>query len=250
MGRNDWEDVDDDLAALAGRSRSKLSVKQIWPQLLGIAGVTFATAYYLPMHRAHRALTNQHAVALQRSDELGHQLEQTQEKLRKSEQRAGELARKVDAADARAKRRAEELSALKERLSSALARPMRSGAVAIAEGDRGVVVSIAPGDVFLPNKLDVSPKGKDLICDVARAAGEQELNVSASAAARELAPPALRLALRNRWALGGAKAAAVVDTLEKGCRVPVARLQSAAPAGSTDGQDGRIRIEIPVASVD
>src|SRR5690606_7354137 len=247
---NDWEDVDDDLAALAGRSRSKLSVKRIWPQLLGIAGITFATAYYLPLHRAHQALTNQHAVALQRSDELGRDLEKVRGELRKSEQRASELAQKLDAVDARARKRTDELGALKERLGSALARPVRSGAVTITEGERGVVVSLAPGEVFLPNKLDVSPKGKDLICDVARAAGERELNVSASTAARELAPPALRLVLRSRWALGAAKAAAVIDTLEKGCRVPVARLQGGVPSRSADEQDDRIRIEIPVATAE
>lgn len=248
MGRNDWEDVDDDLAALAGRPRGKLSVKRIWPQLLGIAGLTFATAYYLPMHRAHRALTTQHAVALQRGDGLERELKQAQADLREAKERGDELAAKVDAADAQAKQRADALKSLKERLESALSKPVKSGAVGIDGGGPGVVVvSIEPDQVFLPNKLDVSPKGKDLICDVARAAGDRELNVSATTAARELAPPTLRVALRNRWALGAAKAAAVVDTLEKGCRVPVARLQNAAPVAPPEAQGGRVRIEIPLA---
>lgn len=244
MSAEKWDESDADLAALVGRPRKKVSIKQIAPQLIAIAGITFALGYYVPMHRAHGTLTDQHATEQERVRHLSQSLEQAQSELRQTTEQRQVLSARVEAADEERKRKADRLTSLQEQLSSSLAKPVKAGAIQVSAGDQSVTVSIDAKQIFVAGKLDVDPKGKDLLCDVARGAGSNTLEIRAAAGEKELAPAPLRRTLSGPWSLGAAKAAAVVDALASGCRVPASRIVSAGAVAPSKDRSAAIDIVV------
>lgn len=247
MARDNWDDSDPDFAALAGRPRRKLKIA--WTPLLAIVGLTFGAAYYIPLHRAHSSLTERHAAAAERSRKVDEELAKTQKELRTSEEQRRSLEVRVAEFDERAAQSSRRIESLKERLSSGLAKPVRSGAIRLESGASSVTLTIPSDQLFTPQRLDVSPKGKDLLCDVARAAGDGVLVVSASVSSSDVAPPAMRQVLKSPWSVAALRGTQLAETLEKSCRVPASRIQSAGAGAGQGSRAGQVRIEVlPPAS--
>ena len=246
MARNPWEDSDPDLAAFAGKSRRNLSILKAWPQLLGVAGLTFVFGYYVPMHRAHESLTKQHAVAAQSMAQLSGNLDETRSKLDKTEEERRALAARMDEVDAQRSSEAGRLDSLKQSLESGLAKAIRTSAVRLESSERAVAVALDAKDVFAAGKPDVTPKAKNLLCDVARAAGDRKLHLAVSA--DEAPPAASRRFVRDARAYAGIRASSVADVLEKTCRVPSSRLETVGALSSAAGKGAIVRFEIPVGA--
>lgn len=242
MARDNWDDLDTDMAALAGRSRRKLSVA--WTPLLVVGALTFVGAFYVPMHRAHRSLTEQHGELLRRTETVTSDLEQTTARRDELETERRALATRMAELDERTATRARALEEKRERIGSALTKLIKAGAIRLEGAPDTVVLEVSQDLVFAPQKLDVTPKGKDLLCDVARATGESVLLVSVPTSASDVAPPALRQVLKSSWAVGAARASQVADTLEKGCRFPRGQVRMAGVSASQSGTPARIRFEV------
>jgi len=246
MARNPWEDSDPDLAAFVGKPRRKLSILKAWPQLLGVAGLTFVLGYYVPMYRAHESLTKQHAVAAQRMVQLSGNLDETQAKLNKTEEERRTLAARLDEVDAQRSSEAGRLDSLKQSLESGLAKAIRTNAVRLESSQHLVAVALDAKDVFAAGKPDVTPKAKNLLCDVARAAGDRKLHLAVTA--DEAPPAASRRFVRDARAYAAIRASSVAEVLEKTCRVPSSRIETAGALGSAAGKGSIVRFEIPVAA--
>lgn len=246
MARNPWEDSDPDFAALAGRPRRNLSILRAWPQLLAVAGLTFVAGFYVPMHRAHESLTKQHAVAAQRIAQLSGNLDETEKKLRTADEERRTLAGRMEEVDAKLSSQASRLESLKEGFETALSKPIKTKAIELSSSEQGVSVAIDAEEVFMAGKPDVTAKAKDLLCDVARAAGDRKIHLAVTA--DEKPPATMRRFVRGNRAYGALRASSVADVLEKSCRVPSSRIETAGALATGAHQGSVVRFEIPVGS--
>jgi chemotaxis protein MotB len=242
MACDNWDDLDTDMAELAGRSRRKLSIA--WSPLLIVAGATFVGAFYLPMHRAHRSLTEQHDDLMKRTETVASDLERAKAERDELSKERGALASRVSEADERVAARARALEDKQERLASALAKPIKSGSVRLERTSDAVALEFSQELVFAPQKMDITPKGKDFLCDVARAAGEGVLVVTVPTGPTEPAPAALRQVLKSPWAVGAVRASHLAETLERGCRLPREQLRMVGAGAGKSGETGRVRVEV------
>ena len=102
-----------------------------------------------------------------------------------------------------------------------------------ADADANAPVALADAALFTPHKLELSAPGKQLLCEVGKAAEKRQLVVSA-ADADETADAALTQKYPNAWALRAARAAAAADGLQSKCGA-TAQLIVKTPGGSAPG---------------
>jgi chemotaxis protein MotB len=230
MARNPWDD-DPDVAAM--RSMRPRGGGTSWGRILFgvvlVGSATFAFAYYLPLHRAHRALVSDHA-------KLRGEVENAQSSVKQAQNEAKSLREQKDELQAeRDKRESAKQSAgagaesIRSAVLAAIDKAAKKKQGIAAIEDDGVRAGIAPGFLFAPGKLDVSAGGKDALCALAKASGTGILRVSAVAADADV-PAALKAKVPNGWAFAGAAVASVADTLETKCAVARTRISLGTPS--------------------
>ncbi|MGK4005207.1 OmpA family protein [Sorangium sp. So ce1036] len=222
----------DDEAA-AARQRARSSGASGWVRvllaLLLVASATFVGAYYVPLRRAHVLLTEEH----QRSSQKGRELEQTLTEMRAELQAKTAVVEKIEAerrqAEAAQKSGRERVEEIELVLSTTLERHIKKGVVAVSVERGRALVALAESAVFAPQTLDVSPQGRQLLCQAASAlatSGEAPIRVGAVSDPAHAAPPALQQAHPTPWALSAARAASVAQFLEEKCAIAGARLSA------------------------
>ena len=107
MAKNAWENSlsDQELAAMgAGRSGRGASVGRWILWLFVIGGLTLAGAYYLPLYRAHKELTQSYGTLSSNSKNIEQTLSQAADRARRHSRRARKSSRRASPARARRKR--------------------------------------------------------------------------------------------------------------------------------------------------
>lgn len=209
------------------RARSSSGWARVLPALLLIASATFIGAYYVPLRRAHLLLTEEH----QRSSQKSEELERTLTQVRGELQAKAAVVEKIEAerrqAEAAQKAGVEQVEQLKLVLSETLDRHIKKGIAAVAVDGGRAVVALAENAVFVPQTLDLSPQGRQLVCQAARVlttGGEAPIQVGAVSDPAEVASPVLQQAHPTPWALSAARAARVAHALAEKCAIAGARL--------------------------
>jgi chemotaxis protein MotB len=225
MGKNPWDD-DPDLQAFAGRRSSSTRWGRVFVGLIVVGGLTFVGAYYLPLFRAHDTLAADYQREIQKARTLEQSLGDTKSELQKALSRKDELEAEKRKRESGAEGASSSLEALKSELSAKLDKAEKKGLAELHVEAGALVVSLADAVVFAPKKLDVSASGKQLLCDVAKAAATQELRVSAFDDGQP--DPTFSAKYPTSWQLRSARAASAVDVLEAKCAAKPERLQSLA----------------------
>ncbi len=224
-----WQD-DPDLAAMRPRGGNTP-----WGRvLLGVLVVgcgTFALAYYLPLNRAHHALTADHA-------RLRSEVEAVQQKATKAEadfkaasDKRDELEEQVKKYEAKASGQSDDAVSTKAALAAAVDKAAKKKLASVGADAAGARVAIAPGVLFTAGKVEVSASGQSTLCAIGKAAGSRSLRVSGVAKDDEV-PAALKSKFASAWGYTSAAAAEVASTLHEKCGIAGSKLYAEGSDGS------------------
>jgi chemotaxis protein MotB len=227
MARNPWAS-DPDMKAMRVSMRPQRGSSPWAGLIVGVALVacgTFIFAYYVPLYRAHQTLATSHARIMEQIKASEDRLTQAQATLKSETAKTQTLEAEKRQRDSATKGSAGELepvkSALAQKLEGAISK--KQAAVAL-DGDR-LVVAFASGALFSSGKVEVSGSGKNVLCEIGKAAGPRPVRVEAMTDEGGV-PALLKLKYTNPWALSGAAAASVADTLEEKCNVQSSKLSA------------------------
>ncbi len=220
-----WQDMADADLGPYGKSRGT-RWGRVFAGLLFVAGATFIAAYYLPLYRAHQKLAEQYRELGQRSQGLAESASRAQGELKAAIEARDQLQAERDLRDSAKKSTGEQQERAKIALSSKLDKYLKKGNAALLVSAGSLFVALDSAVLFLPQKLDLTPTGRALLCDVAKTSEAKALTVRASVAAGSVVPPALAVNYPNAWALSAGRAAAVAQALEQTCSFPAAQLSA------------------------
>jgi len=250
MAKNPWND-DPDLAAMRPK-RGAMPWGRVFVGVVLVGCGTFGLAYYLPLYRAHRSLTDDHARLRGELESATNSLKQTQSDLKETKEKRDELEADRQKRESAAQGKSAEAQSLKASLGSSLEKFSKKKLALVGADEAGVHVALSSGMLFTAGKLDVSASGQTALCDVAKASGSRPLRVIGIA---NDVPAALKAKFPSTWAYASGAAASAAETLESKCSVAPARLTSEHPGaakapGSTFGGDTppAVRVEIVIAS--
>jgi hypothetical protein len=225
-----WQD-DPDLAALRPRRGSTPWGRILFGVLIVGCG-TFGLAYYLPLYRAHHALTDDHARLREKLESVEQALQKSESELKSVSAKRDELQASADQEQAKLTSRTSDLSAVKDAMTAAADKAIKKKAAVVGSDGSGARLAIAPAQLFAPGKLDPSASGGALLCAVAKAAGSSRaLHVTGVAADADV-PAALKSKYENGWAYAAAASAAVAAALHDKCSVANPKLYVEASDGS------------------
>jgi chemotaxis protein MotB len=232
MARNPWED-DPDLQAFAGRRSGGMPWGRVLVGLVVVSGLTFVGAYYLPLFRAHDTLSAEHQRAVSQSKTLERSLTDAQAELQKAKARRDELEAEKSKRESGSASAASDLEGTRSELAAKFDKAIKKNLADVTVKNGIVTVSLADALVLSPKKLDVSGGGKQMLCDIAKAASARALWIFAldDGAAVD---PNFAAKYPNAWALRSARASSLADTLETKCGVKPALLQALASARPTN----------------
>lgn len=223
--------------------------------LLGVLVVacgTFGLAYYLPLYRAHRSLTDDHTRLRAELETASNSLKQSQSDLKEATAKRDELEADRDKRESALKGKSADAQTLKSSLATSLEKFSKKKQALVGADEAGVHVALSTGLLFGTGKVDVSASGQIALCEVAKASGSRPLRVIGIASD---VPAALKTKFSTPWAYASAAAASAAEALESKCSVAPSRLTSERPGaarapGSTFGGDTppAARIEIVIAS--
>jgi flagellar motor protein MotB len=192
---------------------------------------TFGLAYYLPLYRAHRALSDDHSRLRGELETVQQKLTKAETELKSTSLRRDELEEQTKKSEAKTAGQASDASTLKGSLETALDKLVKKKLATVGADPTGARVALAAGAVFSSGKVEVSAGGAAALCAVAKAAGSHALHVIAVSTADDV-PAALKTKFTSAWEYTGAAAAEVATTLHDKCSVPGAKLFAEASDGS------------------
>lgn len=220
-----WEDLADADMGPYARRRST-SWGRVFFGLLLIAAATFVAAYYVPLYRAHQRLGEQYRELGQRSQALSESVNKVQQELKSTTEQRDRLQAEHDQSASVKKADGERQERLRAALSSKLDRFLKKGSAAVVVHEGALVVAFDAALLFVPQKLDLNPTGRQLLCDALKAGEAKAVTVRAALAEGAAAPAALAKTYPSPWLLSAVRAAAVAQGLQDACAVPAAQLSA------------------------
>lgn len=224
-----WQD-DPDLAGLRPR-RGNTPWGRILLGVLFVGCGTFALAYYLPLYRAHHALSDDHARLREKLESVEQTLTKTESDLKSVTAKRDELAASAEQEDAKRSKSSSDFGSVKDALATAADKAIKKKAAAVGTDASGAHLALAATQLFSSGKLEVSGSGATLLCAVAKAAGSRSLHVTGVSTDADV-PAQLKTKYGTAWEYTAAAAAAVAETLHDKCSVPGTKLYVEASDGS------------------
>jgi chaperonin cofactor prefoldin len=221
MAKNAWENSlsEQELAAMgAGRAGRGSSVGRWILWLFVIGALTLAGAYYLPLYRAHKELTQSYASLSSNTKVLETSVQSLQTELSTTKARKDELEARVATTSSKEKAAQDRLKQLETRLQAKLAKYAKHGALTLTgRGDR-VVVALEPAEGRLATTPEPTPAERAVLCDVAGATHSNgsfnvEVLVYAEAGANA-----------TTWAQAADRATLAAQALHEKCSYPIERV--------------------------
>lgn len=198
---------------------------RVFGGLLFVAVATFVAAYYLPLYRSHQKLAEQYRELGQRSQTLSEAVTRTEGELKAATAVRDELQAEHDQRARATKTSDEQRDRVRAALAVKLDKQLKKHAAALPTGTGPLLVAFDSAQLFFPLKLDLTPAGRALVCDVAKTSEAKTIAVRASLPADSVVPPALAGSYPSPWALTGVRAAAVAQALQ-GCGVAADKLSA------------------------
>jgi chemotaxis protein MotB len=232
------EDPEQNAFAARAPSAGGSRFKRVFVGLAVVGIATFVAAYYLPLYRAHETLTTEQRALSQKLEGLEVELGKTRRELENVTREKSELTAERDERERAAKAEVEKVSSLKRDLEAKLEKFTAKGSVALTLAGERVIVAVPEAAAFLPAKSDVSPRGKVLLCEIAKAASGRALEVGAVSGE---APATFD----SNWAFTAGRAAAAVATLESKCGVSAQKLSAKGYGAESSPEAMREFVKLP-----
>ncbi len=219
MGNNAFEDPDvKALRASMRPSASPMRWGRVLTGILVVACASFALAFYVPLQRAHAALTMQFSRLLVQVESANRSLQQARDQAKESLEQKQALEEQVAQAKQLEKSGSEAGLAVKSALESKLQKPLAKDQAAVGIADGHAVATLSLAFLLSRGKLELSPDGKAALCGVAAASNKKPIRVLAVADKKSI-PPALAPKLRTPLDYSSAVASLVVQALLDKCSV-------------------------------
>jgi chemotaxis protein MotB len=253
MARDPFAD-DPDLRAMRSSMRPQRGSAPWVGLLVGVALVacgTFIFAYYVPLYRAHETLATSHGRIMQQIKSLEDTLTQAQATLKSEIARRETLEAEKRQRDTSTKSSASELESVRATLGQKLEGPVSKKQAGLALDADKLVVVLGSSALFSTGKVEVSGGGKNLLCEIGKAAAGRPVRVEASTDDSGV-PALLKLKYTNEFSLSAAAAASVANTLEDKCNVKATQLSASGyanrpPRKALEGTKiGGLRVEIEI----
>ena len=210
-----WQDMaDGDLGPYAKSRGTRWG--RVFAGLLFVAVATFVAAYYLPLYRAHGKLAEQYRELGQRSQGMSETVTRLQSELKAATEARDQLQAEQSARDGAKKSTSEQQERARVALSPKLDKYLKKGNAALLVSAGSLFVAFDSALLFLPQKLELTPLGRALVCDVAKTSEAKSLSVRASFAEGSVSvvPPGLAGGSASPWAVSAGRAAAVAQALQ------------------------------------
>src|SRR3954464_3300491 len=163
-----WEDMaDTDLGPYA-KSRST-PWGRVFFGLLFIVTATLIASYYVPLYRAHRRLDAQYRELVQKSQARSDGVSKAQLALKTVTEQRDRLQAEQDQHENAQKADADKVERLRTTLATKLDKLSKKGSAAVAVDGSSVVVALDSAFLFVPQKLDVAPGARSVLCDAVKA---------------------------------------------------------------------------------
>jgi hypothetical protein len=238
MGKNAFEDMDPDLSAMRGSMRSSAGPMRWGRVLTGVLVVgcaTFAFAFYVPLMRAHEALTKQFLSLQAQVDSANRSLQDAQTQAKDLVEQKQSLQDQIAQSKLAEKSGSEASASVKTALESKLQKVIAKEQAAVGTANGQAVAALSLNYLLTRGKLEVSPDGKTALCNVAAASNKRAIRVLAVADKKSIPAP-LAAKLKTSLDYGAAVSALVAQTLLDKCSVEAAQLSAtsfaAEPAAS------------------
>jgi len=192
--------------------------------LLFVAVATFVAAYYLPLYRAHEKLAEQYRELGQRSQGVSETVTRLQGELKAASAARDQLQAEQSARDGAKKSTSEQQEHARFALLPKLDKYLKKGNAALLVSSGSLFVAFDSALLFLPQRLELTPVGRALVCDVAKTSEAKSLSVRASFAEGSVSvvPPGPATGT-SLWAVSAGRAAAVAQALQS-CGLSAAQL--------------------------
>lgn len=224
-----WEDLAD--ADLGPYTKSRgTRWGRVFSGLLVIATLTFVVAYYLPLFRAHQKLAQQYRDLDARAQGLSDTVSKTQVELKTASAQRDQLQGEHDRLASAKKSDTEQLERMRGTLTTTLEKLLKKGSAAVVLSGGSLVVALDSALLFQPQKLELTPSGRTLLCDVVKSTAAKSVAVRDSLTEGGTVPPALAASYAGQWALSAARAAAVAQGVQDACAFPAAQLSATGSA--------------------
>ena len=258
MAKNPWAEHEK-TKALRTSTRTQRGSAPWAGLLVGVALVacgTFIFAFYLPLYRAHQTAVSSYDRIMKQVKSLEDTATQAQAALKSEIAKRETLEAEKRQREGSSKTAAGDLDSVRTALAQKLEGPISKKQAGVAlDGDRLVVV-LGSGALFSTGKVEVSGGGKTLLCDIAKAAGQRPLRVEAATDADGV-PAMLKIKYTNAWALTGAAASSVANTLQDKCSVQGPKLSAGAYAENKPPRKaleattiGGLRVELEIGGAE
>ncbi|HEY0466751.1 MAG TPA: hypothetical protein VGC79_21235 [Polyangiaceae bacterium] len=219
-----WQDLADADLGPYGKSRGT-RWGRVFAGLFFVAVATFVAAYYLPLYRAHQKLAEQYRELGQRSQGLSETVTKLQTELKAASESRDQLQTEQAARESAKKTMGEQQERARVALSSKLDKYLKKGNAALLVSSGSLFIAFDSALLFLPQKLELTPAGRALVCDVAKTSEAKALTVRASLADGTVIPPGLAASYPSPWALSAGRAASVAQALQS-CGLSAAQLSA------------------------
>jgi chemotaxis protein MotB len=110
-------------------------------------------------------------------------------------------------------------------LKAVLQKKEKQGGGALGTSAESLVVALSDALVFAPRKVEVTPDGRQLLCEIQKASAGRRLAVSVIVDPKANIPQ-LKAKYPGLWAQAAARVANVAEELESKCGTPRARLRA------------------------
>lgn len=246
MARSDWQHAaDDDLAAL-GVPKHRGRAWRVLFVLVLIGTAAFVLAYYLPLYRAHAALSAEfqrlaHEHAQTRAD-----LKLTLASLERVTKERDALQAAASAEQSRTQAGAQRLEQLQWQLDPKLKGDLKDKAVELDRDAKALRVRLNARRYFTPDLSDLNAVGEKLVCSaLAPLSVIPNLAVEVhSVAEPDVAP---RAAKSGAWRRASTRASNAAEWIVNDCGVSPTMVRVAAPSNAPASQsDGAPLLELSV----
>ena len=226
---------------------------RVFTGLLVIAAATFAVAYYLPLYRAHQRLGDQYRELTARSRGLSEGVSKTQVELKMVASQRDQFQSEHDRLERAKKNDDDRLESARGALKTKLDKLVKKGTAAVVVSGGSLFVAFDSAFLFQSRKLELTPAGRTLLCDVVKSTQAKSVAVRDSLTEGATIPPALAASFAGPWALTAARSAAVAQAVQDACAFPAAQLSAtgnatgdpiAAQLGSFKAASDHVELEL------
>jgi hypothetical protein len=245
---------DPDMFALSGTGRPSgrgSSFLRWCGRLFAIGALTFAAAYYVPLHRAHEEIIVRHEALANKLQSVERTLASTRAELSRAQSSRDELESSKQQQRDEQEQAIARVAALQTRLSKHLERHVKKSTLSVSAHDGRVYVTLlSPFGARGPSD-NISVAARGALCDLGSAIeGSDSLDVAASVP-ESAAPGGPKN--ESGWQVAASRAAIVARVIEEHCGLSKSRLnvvvftdiQSAPPSSPPDAVHVAVALAAP-----